>query len=246
MRPGSPNLDPILDKKCIFSYPSSDLASEIHTRFQTWRLRNYFIITLIRTRTKKISRSHISLSFYPRGIETMNTFMHSYKFPREPYRIPDPNGQSLYPFSDQDGARTLPFGAAHAYKAYIREYPPPGFSLFPKKVKAWGLYLQASSLSILAWYREKVGMWPLQMYAAKIKILTFNSCTIRWKFIHRLPSRNYFIRNTLKLIHSSPEEIFEVGVTWKRWWCFHKEFWNTMDPPTSSFDASVPRCPPPA
>ena len=51
-------------KKCIFSYPSSDLASEIHTRFQTWRLRNYFIITLIRTRPKKISHSHRSLSFY--------------------------------------------------------------------------------------------------------------------------------------------------------------------------------------
>ena len=186
----------------------------------------------------------LSTSF---GIETMNTFVHSYEFPREPYPIPDPNGQSLYPFLDQNGARTLPFGAAHTYKAYIREYPPPpGFSLFPKKIKAWGLYLQASSLSILAWYREKVGMWPLQMYATKIKILTFNSCTIRWKFIHRLPSRNNFIRNTLKLIHSSPEEIFEVGVTWKRWWCFHKEFWNKMDPPTSSFDASVPRCLPPA
>ena len=51
-------------KKCIFSYPSSDLASEIHTRFQIWRPRNYFIITLIGTRTKKISRSHVSLSFY--------------------------------------------------------------------------------------------------------------------------------------------------------------------------------------
>ena len=64
----------------------------------------------------------LSTSF---GIETMNTFVHSYEFPREPYPIPDPNGQSLYPFLDQNGARTLPFGAAHTYKAYIREYPPP-------------------------------------------------------------------------------------------------------------------------
>ena len=64
----------------------------------------------------------LSTSF---GIETMNTFVHSYEFPREPYPIPDPNGQSLYPFSDQNGARTLPFGAAHTYMAYIWEYPPP-------------------------------------------------------------------------------------------------------------------------
>ena len=139
-------------KKCNFLHPSSDLASKIHTRFQTWRLRNYFIITLIRTRTEKISRSHISLSFYLRGIETMNTFMHSYKFPREPYPIPDPSGQSLYPFSDQNGVRTLPLGAAHTYMAYIGEYPPPprDFHSSLKKIKARGLYLQASSLSILA------------------------------------------------------------------------------------------------
>ena len=63
----------------------------------------------------------LSTSF---GIETMNTFVHSYEFPREPYQIPDPNGQSLYPFSDQNGAGTLPFGAAHTYMAYIWEYPP--------------------------------------------------------------------------------------------------------------------------
>ena len=31
------------------------------------------------------------------------------------------NGQSLKPFSDQNGAETLPFGAAHTYMAYIRE-----------------------------------------------------------------------------------------------------------------------------
>ena len=27
----------------------------------------------------------------------------------------------VYPFSDQNGAKTLPFGAAHTYIAYIRE-----------------------------------------------------------------------------------------------------------------------------
>ena len=29
-----------------------------------------------------------------------------------------------YPFSHQKGPKTLPFGAAHTYTAYIREYPP--------------------------------------------------------------------------------------------------------------------------
>ena len=40
--------------------------------------------------------------------------------------IPDQNGQSVYPWSDQNGAKTLPDGAAHTYIAYIREYPPGG------------------------------------------------------------------------------------------------------------------------
>ena len=38
---------------------------------------------------------------------------------------PDQNGQSVYPFSDQDSAKTLPDGAAHTDMGYIREYPPP-------------------------------------------------------------------------------------------------------------------------
>ena len=34
-----------------------------------------------------------------------------------------------YPFSDQNGAKTLPDGAAHTYMAYLREYPPRAVSL---------------------------------------------------------------------------------------------------------------------
>ena len=33
--------------------------------------------------------------------------------------------QNLYPFSDQNSSKTIPFGAAHTYVAYIGEYPPP-------------------------------------------------------------------------------------------------------------------------
>ena len=29
-----------------------------------------------------------------------------------------------YPISDQNGRKTIPFGAAHTYIAYIRDYPP--------------------------------------------------------------------------------------------------------------------------
>ena len=45
--------------------------------------------------------------------------------PRKPYPMPDQNGRSLYPFSDQNSAKTLFFGAAHTNIAYVREYPLP-------------------------------------------------------------------------------------------------------------------------
>ena len=32
--------------------------------------------------------------------------------------------QSVYPLSNQNGAKTIPFWAAHTYQANIREYPP--------------------------------------------------------------------------------------------------------------------------
>ena len=37
--------------------------------------------------------------------------------------ISDQNGQNLYPILDQKGSKTIPFGAAHTYIVYIREYP---------------------------------------------------------------------------------------------------------------------------
>ena len=52
---------------------------------------------------------------------------------------PDQNGQNLYPFSDQNGAKTIPFGAVHTFMAYIREYPPPPGPLVSHhhKLKQW-------------------------------------------------------------------------------------------------------------
>ena len=34
------------------------------------------------------------------------------------------NSQNRYPIYDQNGWKTLPFGAAHTFLAHIREYPP--------------------------------------------------------------------------------------------------------------------------
>ena len=46
--------------------------------------------------------------------------------PRKPHPIQEQNGESLYPFSDpKQLKKTIPFGAAHTYMAYKREYPLP-------------------------------------------------------------------------------------------------------------------------
>ena len=56
--PGSPNSHPISDQKCYFSTPPfPDLASKIHTRFQTWPLRNYVIIEQLMKEMKSFLRT---------------------------------------------------------------------------------------------------------------------------------------------------------------------------------------------
>ena len=50
--------------------------------------------------------------------------------PQKPDPISDRNCQNLYPISDQNGSKTIPFGAAHTYIPYIGEYPPPGLLTF--------------------------------------------------------------------------------------------------------------------
>ena len=45
--------------------------------------------------------------------------------PQKPDPISDRNCQNLYPFSDQNGSKTIPFGAAHTYIPYIGESSPP-------------------------------------------------------------------------------------------------------------------------
>ena len=62
---------------------------------------------------------------YSFGIETISTFIYSRSSLEKSYPILDQNGKSVYPFSDQNIAKTPPFGAAYTYIAYIRKYPPP-------------------------------------------------------------------------------------------------------------------------
>ena len=112
------------------------MDSKIHTRFQTWPLRNYVNITLIRTppppqkknkKQKKISenpfriRTFLFLS-YSFGIETINTFTHSCGSLDNNTRFQDEKEQKSSPLGGGGGAHT------YSYVAYARGYPW-GFSL---------------------------------------------------------------------------------------------------------------------
>ena len=112
-----------------------------HTRCQTRTLKSILVfrpglkadimLSLLRlerkqTNSSKSFRIRIFLFLsYSFEIETINTFIHSRSSLENHKPNPDQNEQSVYPFSDQNGARTLPDGAAHTYIAYIREYPTP-------------------------------------------------------------------------------------------------------------------------
>ena len=108
-----------------------NLVSKIHTLFQTRHLRNYIIITLIRPRTKKISHSHISLSFYliwNWKHEYVHTLLHA---PVPLRTVPDSRpkrAKSIPVFRPKRRKNPTPWGGTYLYGLY-----PPGFSLFPKK-----------------------------------------------------------------------------------------------------------------
>ena len=46
------------------------------------------------------------------------------------------HGQSLYPFSDQYGAKTIPFGAVHTYMTYKKDYTPGGGGIIKSQMQA--------------------------------------------------------------------------------------------------------------
>ena len=69
--------------------------------------------------------TYLSFFNYSFGIEPIKMFIHPRSSLERPTRFQTEMG-SVYPFSDQNGGKTLPDGAAHSFMAYIREYPPPG------------------------------------------------------------------------------------------------------------------------
>ena len=60
------------------------------------------------------------------------------------------NSQNRYPIYDQNGWKTLPFGAAHTYIAHIREYPPPrGFAPQEEKSTSISTYRPSTYLLVI-------------------------------------------------------------------------------------------------
>ena len=59
------------------------------------------------------------------GIATVKTFIQPRSSLKNHTRFQTKMGKVVYPFSDQNRAKTLPDGAADSYIAYEREYPPP-------------------------------------------------------------------------------------------------------------------------
>ena len=118
--PGSPNPDLISDQKMSFSTTvfRSGLQAEIMS-------------SLLRLERKQKNSSNpfririFLFRSYSFGIETISTFIYFRSSLEKSYPILDQNGKSVYPLSDQNSAKTPPFGATHTYIAYIRKYPPP-------------------------------------------------------------------------------------------------------------------------
>ena len=149
MPPGSPTcLNPISDQK-LFPHPFSDLASKIHTFYQTRRSQklcyHYLLssnckylqyLRLERQQKKDPFRIRILLFLsYSFEIETTNTFM--------PSRIPSKTIPEFRPkwaksilLSGLHGAKTIPFGVAHTHKANIREYTSQGLEAGKREGKA--------------------------------------------------------------------------------------------------------------
>ena len=78
-------------------------------RQKLWQTKKFF---------KCISNSLISIS-------RIGLYMHSRSSLENHTPILDQNEQSVYRFSDQKVPKTIPFGVAHTYMAYTREYLAP-------------------------------------------------------------------------------------------------------------------------
>ena len=137
VRPASQTLTLFMTKICDFPYPIYDLTKNlipylwpvpyINTLLQTCLI----IIFLVQTSVK----GNVYLLLLVRLQDCMckevapskkNEFKTTVQ-KSVPYLWPQwrQNGYNRYPIYDQNGWKTIPFGAAHTYIAHIREYPPP-------------------------------------------------------------------------------------------------------------------------
>ena len=89
--------------------PQKNWSSHLKAQAKTWILQMHFEFAYF--------------YFVLFGIETLNTFIpvRSRSFPKNYTRFQTKMGKV---FLDQKGPKILPFGAAHTYMAYKREYPP--------------------------------------------------------------------------------------------------------------------------
>ena len=107
---------------CHFPPPFSDLAPKLHTRFQIFccRVSKLRISAEVKKSARMIYLWILLFLWYSFGVEKTNTFIRSQGFLENHTRFKT----DLYPFSDQNGSKTISFGAAHTYIAYIGEYSP--------------------------------------------------------------------------------------------------------------------------
>ena len=97
-------------KKKRFSHPS-----------QTWPSSKEIMLSIVRLKQqKRFLKIRYEFAFFSSFFFIWNCTL---PLSLENYLISDLNGQSLYPFLDQNSAKPLPFGVAHTYVAYTWEYP---------------------------------------------------------------------------------------------------------------------------
>ena len=119
-----PNLDPDSDQKMSFSLLFSDLVSKK-------LCHNY----LDQNANKKNSLSPLHIRAflffsYSFGTEAINAFIHPVVSSKTILRFQTKMGEVYTCFQTKKRAQKLhriPFGLAHTYMAYIREYPPGHF-----------------------------------------------------------------------------------------------------------------------
>ena len=109
-------------KKKSFFTPVSDVA----------RKEIMALIVSLEQQQKRFLKSHYEFEFFSFFLIhlILKRYVRSYAPSFDPLKTiwfhADLNEQSLYPFLDQNSAKPLPFGVAHTYVAYIREYPSWG------------------------------------------------------------------------------------------------------------------------